>query len=82
MRRVLAFLLWHKGWWTAQSQSRTNADTALMEGLSAYAHRQAAIRQSLHDHFAHIWRYVDEYIALGVESVEGEDAHDLVEECD
>jgi hypothetical protein len=59
-----------------------DVDAALKEGLSAYAHRQAAIRQSLYDHFAYTWRYVDEYIALGVECVEGEDVGDLVVECD
>lgn len=73
MRRVVAFLLWHANWWEEQGQGWSGLDAEDLEGLAAYAQRQADIRRSLHDHFAHMWRYVDEYIALGVDEVEGED---------
>jgi hypothetical protein len=44
-----------------------------MEGYIAYAERQAALRVEMHDFFVHKWRFVDQYLACGVESVDGEE---------
>jgi hypothetical protein len=83
MRRVLEFLDWHANWWEAQAARWAELETEMMEGLAAYAHRQSTIRRALRDHFAHIWRYVPDYIKLGVDEVEGEEQGDqVVDEVD
>jgi hypothetical protein len=73
MRRVLAFLLWHADWWEREGGGWSGLDAEDAEGLFAYAQRQADVRRFLHEHFEHMWRYVDESISLGVSEVDGEE---------
>lgn len=72
MRRVLAYFDWHARVWIERGNGWAEIDDEQREGLVAYAHRQAAIQQSLHDHAKHLWRYVPQYVALGVDTVEDE----------
>jgi hypothetical protein len=66
MHRVLAFFLWEVGWWKGKAHGRASSMTAEeLEGAVAYAERQADIRMQLHDHFTHLWRFVQQYIASG-----------------
>jgi hypothetical protein len=44
-------------------------DLALAEGLCAYANNQATQFCAMRCHCEHIWRYVEEYVALGQEEV-------------
>ncbi|KAF7977149.1 hypothetical protein HWV62_4563 [Athelia sp. TMB] len=55
MRRVLAFLTWHAGWWDCQASSRTGLTLEAAEGVAAYAHKQAAIRRKIHSSFDTLW---------------------------
>lgn len=56
MRRVLAFLRWKSLWWKERVHKRTNVcDPILMEGLQAYAHRQAALQHDLATLFQAKW---------------------------
>jgi hypothetical protein len=56
MRRTSAFFDWHNGWWKRQIGQRDVTDDALRDGLTAYANRQAALRQALGSQFAYLWR--------------------------
>ncbi|KAH7917830.1 hypothetical protein BV22DRAFT_1108497 [Leucogyrophana mollusca] len=55
-RRVLQFMDWQSRWWLERAGSVVVEESTLAEGLQAYAQRQAALRRSLGDYFAHVWR--------------------------
>ncbi|KAF9230663.1 hypothetical protein BU15DRAFT_57022, partial [Melanogaster broomeanus] len=55
MRRVLAFLTWQAAWWTTQASRRTDLGLVEMEGVIAYAHRQAAICLAMRRSFEALW---------------------------
>lgn len=66
MRRVLAFLSWAANNWRTQGRDlASKVDQAQMEGVLAYAERQAVLREQLLIHFNHLWRHVDQWVALG-----------------
>ena len=46
----------------------------LHEGISAYAHRQASIRQRMHDYCARAWSCVRAWVCLGQAAVDLPDA--------
>jgi hypothetical protein len=73
MRRVLEFFAWYANWWKSKAQGWSESTEQMREGLIAYAERQASIRLSMHDHFERLWRFVPQYISLGVDAVDGED---------
>lgn len=56
MRRTLIFLKWKSSLWVKSSKPIKPSSSALQEGLSAYAFRQASIFISLHDHFLSLWQ--------------------------
>jgi hypothetical protein len=66
MRRVLAFLEWHADWWEGHRALHEDLDAVLDEGMRAYAGKQAHIRQSMRNHFNHLWCCSDQFIALGI----------------
>jgi hypothetical protein len=76
MRRVLQFFKWRASWWMEKEGSWSDCSAESREALDAYAYRQAFVYDSLHDHFQHLWRFVPEYVRLGVDCVEGEDDGD------
>ena len=48
MRRVLEFLRWRSHWWTERRTTHTNIqDLSILEGLQAYALRQAGLQADL-----------------------------------
>ncbi|TCD59923.1 hypothetical protein EIP91_011184 [Steccherinum ochraceum] len=61
MRRVVAYLEWHGGWWRQQSRQRQEKDGdglisgGLSMGLVAYAEKQAVIRETLARIFGEQW---------------------------
>jgi hypothetical protein len=56
MRRVLEFLKWKsKGWLQKGDGQPLSTCPFLLEGLHAYAHRQAHVFCDLHNHFLGIW---------------------------
>ena len=57
MRRVLAYCSWYEQWWLdrADQQGAEGQNNVLLEGLSAYAFRQAKIRSQLREHFKKLW---------------------------
>jgi hypothetical protein len=69
MRRVLTFLRWHAHWWEDRRTVETvdvSLKPELAEGILAYAAKQAAIRQSIHSSFNHLWRGSVEFVTLGI----------------
>jgi hypothetical protein len=78
MRRVLAFCDWKNVWWKAQIVHRTEGSgegtvvsPELAEGLSAFAHEQAAMETALATSFAGKWRVVRERARPLVNSIMG-----------
>ncbi|KAG1751487.1 uncharacterized protein EDB91DRAFT_1326886 [Suillus paluster] len=55
MRRVMEFLAWQAKWWDERTTLRVAERSADVEGLAAYAKRQAAIRRSLAARFRALW---------------------------
>ena len=66
MRRVLAFLDWHAGWWDERRFWLTGLSRDEEKGVIAYASKQAHIRRSMRSTFDHIWRSSHELIQLGI----------------
>ncbi|KAG2104983.1 hypothetical protein BD769DRAFT_1612896 [Suillus cothurnatus] len=58
MRRVCAFFDWHAAWWRDQAGRRIGLDVAKLEGLEAYARRQAALRIMMRDSCVRKWSAV------------------------
>ena len=54
-RRILVFFDWQAEWWMEQGACHSFVDTALEEGLRAYAAQQTALRQQLGMHFRGLW---------------------------
>lgn len=63
MRRVSAFLEWQTEWWEDRASPRTWLDGMENEGVSAYAHRQAAIRRAMRTRCTSIWSVVPSLVA-------------------
>ncbi|KAG1888370.1 hypothetical protein F4604DRAFT_1916291 [Suillus subluteus] len=55
MRRVLEFFTWQQARWEEQGKACVGECAADIEGLRAYAARQANIRRRLADHFRVLW---------------------------
>ena len=55
MRRVIEFLRWKSEWWMSRTE-RQPPDTALAEGLRAYANKQSLLQKGLSQHFQTIWQ--------------------------
>jgi hypothetical protein len=55
MRRVIEFLRWKSEWWISRAE-HWPADTALAEGLRAYAINQSMLQRSLSQRFQTIWK--------------------------
>ena len=55
MRRVLAYLEWKAKWWRLRATQRSDVDSALASGLTAYAEKQAVILERLAQKFAKLW---------------------------
>jgi len=47
MRCVLVFCEWKQAWWKQQIASRLEVSPELADGLSAYAHKQAAMEAGI-----------------------------------
>ena len=55
MRRVLAFMAWHVDWWKQRGRLWEDLPPCDLEGMTAYANRQAALRCAIHDRFKASW---------------------------
>jgi hypothetical protein len=55
MRRVIAYLQWKADWWKEQGSRRVSNDAGLVEGLLAYAEKQAALFQCLIESCVRTW---------------------------
>jgi hypothetical protein len=74
MNRTHKFLEWEEEWWNSQANQRQPVvllgetrvmDVILLEGLEAYARRQADLRWRLRMHFGYLWRDVASWIEKG-----------------
>lgn len=72
MNRTLRFFVWKAADWHKKGAvSRTeDAPSGYVEGLKAYAERQAALCQSLHDAFSLQWKGVPSLIRAAREEME------------
>lgn len=69
MRRTKDFFAWHADWWeNIGPTSERRVD--IVEGMRAYAHRQASIRRKMRDWCANAWRYVSAWVCLGQGAVD------------
>jgi hypothetical protein len=55
MRRVLSYFEWRAEWWEEQGSRRQNADPTVLNGISAYAHKQANICHRMAARCASYW---------------------------
>ncbi len=55
MRRIVAFLQWKGTWWLSRASSRDVDDIRIVNGASAYAHKQADNLSYLAASFIHRW---------------------------
>jgi hypothetical protein len=72
MKQVKQFFLTCAEQWEAQATAVGTlcvSDPSIAEGLHAFASEQAAQYHAICAHCKHLWRYVAEYIALGVGDV-------------
>lgn len=56
MRRVIVYLMWKAEWWKEQGSRRVSDDAGLVEGLLAYAERQARLFETLAESCAQTWK--------------------------
>ena len=56
IRRVLAFFSWKSSWWVDQAERRmVDDDPALVNGIQAYAHKQAALQIQMAERCVSHW---------------------------
>ena len=55
MRRVRKTLEWRAAWWEDLRKGWEGLDDAMMEGVDAYASRQANVQHMLHTRFSRLW---------------------------
>jgi hypothetical protein len=63
---VLQFLEWHARWWEGHQIPPEGSSPELVEGISAYACKQASIRRSIRTSFNQLWHCSDEFKKLGI----------------
>jgi hypothetical protein len=80
MRRILQFLRWRTGWWTAKVGQRGLPEGPQCEGETAYALRQAEIQSELADQFTEEWKALAELISQGRAGKEVDGAEESDEE--
>ena len=84
MRRVLAFFKWKSNAWLQKGNSQVVSSLTTcpfqIEGLVAYACRQAAVFSNLHNHFLGIWKGLEiprEYLSEPLYLVDDSDMMEL-----
>lgn len=80
MRRTIVFNQWNSDAWIARASPIVNADPATLNGLSAYAHKQARIFGDLATLFDIKWRAIRLRAAAVISSTSPLDATDVVPE--
>jgi hypothetical protein len=55
MRRVILFFNWKADWWIQQGGVRCDVDDGVMDGLHAYAAKQAHIMHAMAHKYAALW---------------------------
>ena len=58
----------HVNWWQAKGLLHMGLQPDVVEGMSAYANKQAHIRRSMASSFNDLWRGSIEFITLGVDA--------------
>ena len=67
MRRVLAYFLWHAGWWSELAViNRHGLSNVSQEGVAAYAYKQAHHWMALCSKFNLLWQDSPELASMGV----------------
>jgi hypothetical protein len=79
MRRVLQFFWWQATWWDERGHQRVEEDAGCLEGIRAYAAKQASLRRAFADHFQLLWSpfLAPNAIALSNVSLSSADLPDL-----
>jgi hypothetical protein len=76
MRRVIAFLNWKLHWWQEREEKRKNVDSALLEGLRAYATKQGILQERLSVDFVRMWQSMRDYTQILDPDEDDEDNED------
>ncbi len=67
MRRTQEYHDWRAGWWEKQAVLTVQQRADLLEGMCAYAHRQASIRRQMRNYCQRAWSHVRAWVCLGQE---------------
>jgi hypothetical protein len=67
MRRVLCYMDWRATYWQSLTSKSQVADTAIREGISAYAKKQAHIMRTMGVQFSRQWHYILEGFSISPE---------------
>lgn len=65
MRRVITYFEYRATWWEDRASLRSSIPPEIVEGLSAYAHRQALILRHRATLFERLWSSSDPPTRLG-----------------
>jgi hypothetical protein len=96
MRRILKFCSWKAAWWESQIMQRVSllpSDGPLVDGLQAYAYKQAALEREIFKKWALKWKGTrnraipvisahmgEDWVVAGGEEMNVDDlANDLIE---
>jgi hypothetical protein len=74
-RRILAFMSWQADMWISHKHRRLHVADEVLEGLTAYADRQASLRRRLGSHFNSLW------MSKGPPSMTSQDQHAHATDC-
>ncbi|KAG1892824.1 hypothetical protein F4604DRAFT_1913518 [Suillus subluteus] len=69
MRCIIEFLAWQAKWWDEQATLRVAERSVDVEGLAAYAKRQATIRRSLSARFQALWGNVPTLVSANLDDI-------------
>lgn len=58
MRRILQFHDWHATWWERQIGHNPLHTKEILQGASAYAYRQAALRRTMREQCITMWKEI------------------------
>ena len=82
MRRVLAFLEWKAVWWTKEGSRSLDVRPDIVDGIRAYAAKQAYISRALAYSFKMRWESAFETQGQDYEQGHRQDEDDLTDGCE
>ncbi len=75
MRRTQEYHRWRAAWWEHRVPVTQQQRADIVEGMRAYAHRQASIRRQMRDYCTKAWTHVRAWVCLGQEASDEFESH-------